>query len=58
MPSSRFVERHNRCASSWLALALARLLGRAVGNLMFTQEDPLGLAEGLNAYGFASGDPA
>jgi RHS repeat-associated protein len=24
----------------------------------FTQEDPIGLAGGLNAYGFASGDPA
>ncbi|HEX5179804.1 MAG TPA: RHS repeat-associated core domain-containing protein, partial [Gemmatimonadaceae bacterium] len=24
----------------------------------FTQEDPLGLAGGLNSYGFASGDPA
>src|SRR6185437_13385490 len=23
----------------------------------FTQEDPLGLAGGLNVYGFASGDP-
>ncbi|HSU13609.1 RHS repeat-associated core domain-containing protein [Longimicrobium sp.] len=23
----------------------------------FTQEDPIGLAGGLNAYGFAAGDP-
>ena len=23
----------------------------------FTQEDPLGLAGGMNAYGFANGDP-
>ena len=26
-------------------------------NWSFTQEDPAGLAGGLNAYGFASGDP-
>jgi RHS repeat-associated protein len=27
------------------------------GNGRFTQEDPIGLAGGLNAYGFAGGDP-
>jgi RHS repeat-associated protein len=32
-----------------------RYLDPATGR--FTQEDPIGLAGGLNAYGFANGDP-
>jgi hypothetical protein len=31
--------------------------GSSTANRIFTQEDPIGLAGGLNLYGFAAGDP-
>ena len=40
---------------SGLMYARNRMYDPATGR--FTQEDPIGLAGGLNAYGFASGDP-
>lgn len=44
--------------SAWPGWALYRCTATAVRKTgQFTQEDPIGLAGGLNLYGFANGDP-
>lgn len=37
--------------------SLAALASRTASGRVFTQEDPIGLAGGLNLYGYAGGDP-